>query len=203
MKKSLLAKSVVCVCLFLIFSLTEVFASPRDHGSDFFMRVSFGCGFTQTEFSDPIPMKYFGPGGGFECSIGYGVLPNLALHGSFISWLIFGPTLEVGGISEDLSGIFTLSAIGVGITYYIMPINIYISSSVGLGSLSLASEGITGETEMGPVFDVTLGKEIFVSYMGGLGVAGTYVYHSIPEAGDTEENWNGYSIGVKISYTLY
>jgi hypothetical protein len=203
MKKSLLAKSVVCVCLFLIFSLTEVFASPPNHESDFFMRASVSCGFAQTEYSDPIAMKYSGPGGGFECSIGYGVLPNLVLHGTYLAWFIFGPTLEARGFSEDISGFLDLSAFGIGITYYIMPINIYISSLVGLGSLSLTSEGFIGETEMGLVFDVTLGKEIFVSYLGGIGVAGTFGYHSIPEAGDIEEKWDGYNIGVKISYTLY
>jgi len=83
-----------------------------------------------------------------------------------------------------------------------MPANIYISPSIGMGRLVLKSGGLTGNTEMGPVFDLTLGKEWWVGGSWGLGVAGKIGCHSVRESEEMPENWNGYSLGVRFSATL-
>ena len=127
---------------------------------------------------------------------------NLALHGSLLGWTIIDPSVEVGTVSDRVNGSLILSGFGVGITYYIMPINIYISPSVGIGRLTAESGGVTGETEMGPIFDFTVGKEWWVGSSWGLGVAGTVGYHSVKESEEIPVNWSGYNLGVRFSATL-
>jgi hypothetical protein len=203
MKKHLSRKKFLFVSLIVLtLPATEAFAGARDHEGGFFLRLSAGAGYAQTEFGDPATMKYFGSCGDFNFAVGGIVLRNFAVHGSLLVWPILDPTVEAGGDSEKLSGSLTLSAVGVGITYYIMPINIYISPSAGIGRLTLELGGSTGDTEMGPIFDFTLGKEWWVGGSWGLGVAGTVGYHSVPESENIDVNWEGYSIGVRFSATL-
>ncbi|MEJ2568686.1 MAG: hypothetical protein P8Z50_07445, partial [candidate division WOR-3 bacterium] len=101
-----------------------------------------------------------------------------------------------------VNGSLILSGCGVGITYYIMPINSYISPSVGIGRLTLESGGETGDTDMGPIFDFTVGKEWWVGGSWGLGIAGAVGYHSVRDSEEVPENWRGYSLGVRFSATL-
>ncbi len=203
MKKHLLCKRLLLSSIFILaMSTTEVLAGPRDHSGGFFLRLSAGSGYAQTEFGDPATTKYSGFCGDLNFAIGAAVLSNLAVHGTLFGWSILDPTVEFGGLSGELSGNLTLSAIGVGVTYYFMPINIYISPSVSMGRLVMESGGFSGNTEMGLAFDVTLGKEWWVGGSWGLGVAGAFSYHSVQESEIIEENWNGYSIGVRFTATL-
>ncbi len=203
MKKHLLGKKVIWVSLIILaMSVTEVFAGPRDHAGGFFLRLSAGYGYAQTELGDPAIMKYYGVPGDINFAIGAVVSDNFALHGSLFGWSIMNPTLEIGGGSGEIDGYLMLSGLGVGLTYYIMPANIYISPSVGLGNLTLDAGGSTSNTEMGLMIDLTLGKEWWVGGSWGLGVAGAVGYHSVQDSEEIEENWNGYSIGVRFSATL-
>jgi len=183
-------------------SATEAFGGPRDHAGGFFLRLSAGYGYSQTELGDPGTNKYYGVSGDLNFAVGGVIFDNFALHGSLFGWSIMDPTLEVGDASGEAGGSLILSGLGVGLTYYIMPANIYISPSVGLGNLTQDSGGDTGETKMGLMLDLTLGKEWWVGGSWGLGVAGAFGYHSVQESEEIEENWNGYSIGVRFSATL-
>ncbi len=203
MKKSLFIKEYLFISfIILVVSTIEVFAGDRDHDGGFFLRLSAGSGYAQTELGDPTVMKYYGPCGDVNFAVGGVVLRNLALHGSLFGWTIIDPSLEIGTIPGEINGSLMLSGFGAGITYYIMPINIYISPSVGIGRLTLESNGQTGETEMGPFFDFTVGKEWWVGGSWGLGVAGTVGYHSVQESEEIDVNWSGYSLAVRFSATL-
>ena len=202
MEKHLSCKEFLLLAL-IAFALlsTKVLAGSRDHMGGFFLRLSAGYGYAQTEFDDPA-MKYYGVAGDLNFAVGAIVFDNFALHGSLLGWSIMNPTLESGAGSGEIDGYLTLSGVGAGFTYYIMPANIYISPSVGIGRLTLESGGITSNTEMGLMLDMTLGKEWWVGGSWGLGAAGAFGYHSIRDSEGIEENWNGYSIGVRFSATL-
>ncbi len=203
MKKNLFCKKLLLVSfIMLTVSSKKVFAGERDHEGGFFLRILAGSGYAQTELGDPATMKYFGPCGGFNFAIGGVVSKNFSVHASLLSWLIAGPAVETGESSTDLNGDLTLSAVGIGMTYYIMPINIYFSPSVGVGRLILESGGVTGDTERGPVIDLTMGKEWWVGGSWGLGVAGMVGYHSVRESEEIDVDWRGYSIGIRFSATL-
>jgi hypothetical protein len=201
MKKSLFVKSVVCIYLVMAFSVTGLYAGPRDHDGGFFLRLSTGGGYAQSEFGDPAAMKISGPGGDMNFAVGMGVLPNLSVHATIFGWLLSGPTVEIGGSVGEFPGDIMLYSLGCGVTYYIMPVNVYLSASVGAAVMSVEILGVTAETDIGPAFDVTLGKEWWVGGSWGLGVAGGFGYHSVPEQ-DVDENWSGYSLGVRFSATL-
>ena len=134
-------------------------------------------------------------------AIGGIIYPNLALHATLFGWLVDDPKLEVARASHVTTRDLNLSAFGGGLTYYIMPLNLYISGSLGSGTLSLEEPGGEGETNSGPVFDLTIGKEWWVSSRWGLGAAASFGYHSIPEKG-ADDNWSGTSFVLRFSATM-
>ena len=200
MKKQWLTKSVAWVSLILLMSVTEAFAGPRDHDGGFFLRLSGGLGTAQSEFGD-LDLKLSGLTGDFDIAIGGVVAPNLALHGTVFGWSATNPDAEVDGMSGELDGSVTVSSIGGGVTYYFMPANIYVSGSAGIAKLSVETEWGVGETDFGPSFGITLGKEWWVGSSWGLGIAGAAGYHSVPEK-DIEGNWSGFNLAVRFTATL-
>ena len=93
-------------------------------------------------------------------------------------------------------------ALGGGLTYYMMPANIYFTGSLGMGKLSYEDdEGNDSDTDMGLALDLAIGKEWWVGNSWGLGVAGSMNYHSF---GDdvVDENWEGISFGLRFSATM-
>jgi hypothetical protein len=202
MEKSFFARAAIFVCLILVLLSTDLFAGSRDHDGGFFLRLSAGTGYAQSEYADPATFKLYGVSGDMNIAVGMGVLPNLALHATLFGWSLSEPTAEVGGSSGDFPGDATLGSFGIGFTYYLMPVNMYLSGSVGFSALQVEILGaITGETDLGPAFDVTLGKEWWVGGNWGLGVAGGFGYHSVPDK-DVDENWSGYSLGIRFTATL-
>jgi hypothetical protein len=202
MRKYSFWKKVVLGSLILIVLSIEVFAGSRDHDGGFFLRLSTGAGYAQSEFGDPSTIKLYGASGDMNIAAGMGVLPNLALHATLFGWALSDPAAEVGGSSGDFPGDATVGSLGIGFTYYLMPVNVYLSGSVGFAALQVEVLGaFTGETDIGPAFDVTLGKEWWVGGSWGLGVAGTFGCHSVPDK-DVNENWSGYSLGVRFTATL-
>lgn len=57
------------------------------------------------------------------------------------------------------------------------------------------------ETDPGFAFDATVGKEWWVGGSWGLGLAGSFGYHSIPDD-VVDSNWKGPSFGLRFSATL-
>ena len=150
--------------LLLTLSSVEILrGQERDHEDGFFLRLSTGPGFAKTRLnSNNAAMKLSGETADLNFAIGGIISPNLALHATLYGWLVQDPDVEVSGISGKGSGDLDLNAFGVGLTYYFMPVNIYISGSGGLGKLSADGEENVGETKEGPVFDMTVGKEWWV-----------------------------------------
>ena len=131
-----------------------------------------------------------GLAGTFSLDIGGAVAGDLALHGRLASFVTFNPTVEVDGTdlgtAEDLSISFTL--FGIGLTYYFMPVNIYLTGVVGISGVSTTFRGETRQGSyrgLGLNFDV--GKEWWVSDNWALGVAGRLWMSSIAEDADEGE----------------
>lgn len=174
---------------------------PRTHDG-FFLRLSGGGGYASTSVNDArMELKLSGTSGDINLAIGGIVGRNLALHGTLFGWAVSDPDAEFNGLDVGKAdGDITMSAFGGGVTYYFMPANIYISPSVGLATLSFDGDQ-DGSSDSGFAIDITLAKEWWVGNSWGLGVAGAFGYHSIPD-GDIDENWSGTSFGVRFSATL-
>ena len=66
--------------------------------------------------------------------------------------------------------------IGLGITYYIMPVNIYVGGTVGIGQVVFEDErGHREGTDMGFVGNAIVGKEWWVGEDWGIGLAAQFL----------------------------
>ena len=95
----------------------------------------------------------------------------------------------------------SMSAVGAGLTYWFLPANIYVSPSLGFGTLSLQQGRNTITTDSGFALDATIGKEWWASDQWGLGFAASASYHAIPDESRVE-NWTGLGFGLRLSATM-
>lgn len=176
----------------------------------FFLRLSAGFASTETKISDATgKLKLSGSAGDVNLAVGGVIAPNLAIHGTIFGWSASDPDAEitvygVGSGSGSISGTVTMSAVGGGVTYYIMPANFYLSGSVGLARLRFDSNtsGVpNGDSDSGFALDLTAGKEWWVGRNWGLGAAGDIMIHSVPDGG-LPENWAGPSFGLRFTATM-
>lgn len=183
-------------------------AQPRDHQGGFFLRMSGGIGVANTEIEDVFPttfglfdrLRFSGTSADWNFAVGAVVTPNLVLHGTTWGWAVSDPGVEVDSPSYRADGTIAMNALGGGVTYYFMPGNIYLSGSVGIGGLNVDSQYGLGHSGIGIAFDISAGKEWWLGNTWGMGVAGGFSMHSIPDE-DLEEQWHGTSLAVRLSVT--
>jgi hypothetical protein len=200
----LVVPMALALCVTLHAGPTQAGESRTHDG--FFLRLSAGAGGAGTEVEVlDTDFEFRGTSGDINIAIGAVVASNLAIHGTLFGWSVGGPDLEVEGLgSAETDGDLTMSAFGGGLTYYFMPVNIYLSGSLGAGSLSFdgGDEDLEGESDTGIVGELTLGKEWWLGGSWGLGAAGAFGFHSIPDGGGIDENWTGTSWAIRLSATL-
>jgi hypothetical protein len=181
--------------------------AERDHEEGFFLRLAGGAGPAGSEVKvGSEKLKLDGTGVDLEIAIGGIVTPNLAVHGTIWGWMINDPDVEMNlsglpPLTGTINGDFSLSGAGAGLTYYLMPINIYLTGSLGFGRLSLDLGNISGNSDTGFSMEAAVGKEWFVSDRWGIGVAVGLTYHSLNDP-DVSQNWSGVSIPIRFTATL-
>src|SRR5262249_32894305 len=139
----------------------------------------------------------------------YTVLPNLAVHGTLWGWGLNDPDVDVSGsIGGTLPnhGIFEMTAFGAGATYYFMPLNAYVSSSIGLGAFT-GTDQLDGQSNRGFAVAVPAGKEWWVTPDWGAGAAVCYTHASADDkdlgpTGFPSGTWSGNSWGVRFTATF-
>lgn len=193
---------VLLVGLIVVPSVAQGRQIPREHEGGIFIRLSTGIAGSSTSIEEAGEKTEFTEGGGtHNLAIGGMTWQNVALHATAFGWVVRDPRIEVNGVDQGrFNGSAGLNALGGGVTWYIMPVNIYISGSAGFGWLSV-TQNYTRSTAVGIAFDLTVGKEWWVSDRWGLGVAVGANGHSIPVEG-IDGNWEGGSIGVRFSATF-
>jgi len=188
--------------------LVQAGSAPRCHDG-FFLRWCAGPGYASTslDFEDPrhATVEYDDFSGDSNLAIGVIVVNNLALHGTLWGWVMRHPNLSLDGdeLLENIDGNLSMGAFGLGITYYFMPSNLYVTGSVGVGQSSLHTDAfdLAFNSDYGPVLDVGLGKEWWVSHNWGLGLTGAFGFHSVEDEFNPE-NWNGINFAVRLSATF-
>jgi hypothetical protein len=192
----------VIIVLVALLAVPAVMAQPRSQDSGFFLRLSAGGGTVSTSIEEGgVEEEFSGTAGDVNFAVGGIVSPNLAIHGSLFGWLISDPDYSVNGATVGVANLdVDVSAFGAGLTFYFMPANLYVSSSLGFGKMSFDGGGVTVETDTGVIVDFTVGKEWWVGDSWGIGVAGGFSYHSIPVDG-AEENLTGTSFAIRFTAT--
>jgi hypothetical protein len=191
------------VALVLASGLRAEAGAPREHDG-FFLRLSAGGGTARSEVDVPGgKAQLSGATGDVNIAIGGIAARNLAIHGTIFGWLVSDPDVEIASVgtgtltNTDLD----LTGYGAGLTYYIMPANVYLSASAGAAKLTSDSPGADFESDTGFIGEFALGKEWWVGSSWGLGVSGAAGIHSIPDGG-VDKNWKGASFALRFSATL-
>ncbi len=147
----------------------------------FLLRYQLGIGVGNLERNID---KISGGGGGFSTlQLGYSLNSNWAVHGGLSYAVITGNYNDRSG--ELIYAEYTTFMPTLGISFYIMPINIYISPELHFaGSGTITSDTfqtadgesleLDGDLESGTGFGLRIGKEWWVNPDLGLGVAFFY-----------------------------
>lgn len=169
---------------------------PKDH-TGFFLRLAGGGGYVSTGEEDQgVDVNFSGFAGDFTIAIGGCVSENLALHGTFFGWSLSNPDVELGSFSAEADGDLSMNGWGGGITYYVMPANVYLSGTLGAATLSASGDDFNDNTsDLGFAADFSVGKEWWVGNSWGLGLAGMFGFHTIEDA-------TGYEVGLRFSATF-
>jgi len=126
-------KIVAIICLSLLFAPGVFSQSSGVHEHDgFFLRLLGGPSYSnQTYNNAPSDMKVYGVSSSFVLQVGGTIAENLVAFGEGSGFVITNPSIDIG--SETYETEDTKSSgfgFGGGMTYYIMPANIYFTASV-------------------------------------------------------------------------
>jgi hypothetical protein len=172
----------------LIAALLAAVSGPSHHG--FFLRMDLDAGYHDTSGGST---TVDGPGAGFGISIGGNVADNLALFGTF-----------AGSGSSGESTRAAHGILGVGLTYYFMPANVFLSGAVGFAGMRITLNDVDYDSDAGFGGRFGVGKEWFVSDSWGLGVAG-YFDFAVAKQKDVPNppTWWSFAPLVAFSATFY
>ena len=130
---------------------------------------------------------------------------NLILFGNFFLSVADSPDVTISaGATSSSSGSATLGGFGVGLTYYFMPVNIYLSGALAAMIFEMddndGNKVFTSDAGLG--FQGMVGKEWWVSPEWGLGVAGELTVASMKDKDNSSITWTGSSFSLVFSSTF-
>jgi hypothetical protein len=162
----------------------QVYApAPYNHDNGLMLRLTLGGGYTVAPDRGSDERIH---GGSFiyNAAIGAAILPNVVLEGDAFGLFALSPNVTSSGTTIDAGGdvAFLAAGIGAGLTFWIMPHNIYISGAVGFALAQIETNGVvTSETQIGVGFNAMIGKEWWISRSLGLGIAAQSMYMTLPD----------------------
>jgi hypothetical protein len=208
----------VCVVLLFVAAFSNPGRACADHSEThdgFFLRLSTGIGFASVKGDSDNSGTFKGATGQGSIAVGGMIVDNLAIHADFFATTLFNPDYEINGTTSSTPNNFEVAmraaTVGAGLTYYFMPVNLYLTASLGIAyvstEVSYTSGGVsfknTYESETGLGLNVMLGKEWWITDNWGLGVAGQLIYFNIPvkDKDSASDNFSGASFGALFSAT--
>lgn len=161
---------------------------PHTHDG-FFLRLSLGFGYESLSMEDDegTTVDLSGFGGGSSIGIGGMVAQNLAVNADLFASTVVSPTVSQDGeeLGEAEDSSVSLVGLGVGVTYWVMPLNLYLAGAIGIGQASISVEGTTFEADWGLAVNALVGKEFWVGDEWGIGVAAQLIWSNVPTEVDT------------------
>lgn len=106
---------------------------------------------------------------------------------------ISSPEVEVNGVSYSTSTDVSLSenTYGAGLTYYMMPQNIYVGATLGMGNYTVSdgNSNSTTRTDYGISTAIRVGKQWWISrkWALGIGLIGSYTSLTNKDSGIQEK----------------
>jgi hypothetical protein len=189
----------------------------KTHQHDgFYLRLSVGIGGGVISGDghvasgvDEVALSSFGIGS--SIGLGFALIPNLILHLDLSFASFFNSDVDVDGddqgaaayadpglgVGEDQQ----LVGLGIGMTYYFMPANIYLSGSLGIGRVVFEDDdGDRGASSVGLAGNLMLGKEWWVANDWGIGIAAQLLLLSVEDDLLNDVNAAALSVLFSASY---
>jgi len=172
----------VFILSFVLFGFSNINAQDGFHQHDG-LYLSMSAGPLFGGVNDDLgsySMKMSGTGAEFDFKIGGAIKENLILHATITSSTLPGPTIKMSdNTSIKASDNMTVGEVmlGGGLTYYLMPSNVFLSSSIGIGNFSIIDNNDNTNnvsTQRGFSMQLKVGKEWWISKNWGFGVGLTY-----------------------------
>lgn len=150
-------------------------------------RLALGAGYLSSNESIPLgDLTISGLALNSNLALGGYIAPNLALHFTFWNGIAIDPNVTLGsstGVAYNAS--LVASAFGVGATYFFVPVDFYVSASLGVSVLAVERTTrttiITARTGLGWALNLALGKQFMVTPNVGLGIGGQLSFQSNPD----------------------
>jgi hypothetical protein len=188
-------------------------ARSNDHtGVMLRLAVGIGAGAIAQESGDT-DTTYRGGAGLSSIAIGGSVAPNFALGADFFGFGLSNPDVYIEDTRVGSAGntTYRMSAVGLNGTYYVMPANLYLSGSLGLGVNTVtrytgyANRYTTSRStsDAGLACAFMVGKEWKVSREWGLGLAGQLMIAGSKDSELMDTSYGNAAFGVLFSATYF
>jgi hypothetical protein len=200
-------------CVFLLCSASVLCQDGIHEHDGLFLRMLLGAGYAELAEENVMgsDLKLSGATVPFRIQLGGKLFKNFIAYGEFGFASQTNPEMEWMGHSESSSDMtVSVGDLGFGITYYLMPVNIYLSLSGLYSSVQLEYNNTESESEIdfenGNGINLMVGKEWWVGPQWALGVA-LYGYYSDMHVQTSIDGINyefftrNYSVGVMLSAT--
>jgi hypothetical protein len=202
------------LCIFLLCSASVLCQDGIHEHDGFFLRMLLGAGYAELVEKNVMgsDLKFSGITVPFRFQLGGNLFKNFIAYGEFGFASQTNPELEWSGHSGSTSDVtVSVGDLGFGITYYLMPVNIYFSLSGLYSSVQLEYNDTKSESEIdfenGNGINVMVGKEWWLGPQWTLGFA-LYGYYSDMHVQTSIEGINyeyftrNFSVGVMLSATF-
>jgi len=180
----------------------ETPATGAETHEGFFARVAVGAGWGMDTVKDDAQdeAKVTGAANTSSVAVGYVLGNNLALHGSFFHATMINPETSKAGDAVDGGAKYLATGFGVGLTYYIMPANIYLSASLDIAVLKATIGPLEFTSRAGFGADLLVGKEWWILDELGIGLALQAIFVSVPSQFDTNHATFGIAGLLSLTY---
>lgn len=169
----------------------------------FFFRLDIGVGYLNSSTPSRSASGVAAP---FGLAIGGAVTENLILAAE--AWAsATSPSVTENGttVNTGTSGL-AVGALGLNVTYYLMPANIYFSLTPSFTALGLSGNFYGGsfaevDSHSGFGMKFAAGKEWWVSDHWGVGLAVEFIFSTNKDSGTNPPTWTTIGGGLKFSAT--
>jgi hypothetical protein len=179
-------------------------AQGASHQHDgFFFRPELGVAYLKSSASQQgNDFAVYGGAADLSVAVGGAVAENLILAAHLYSTAASNPDVELNGVKGSTSDT-TNGLVGIGpqITYYFMPVNLYLSGTLALTRIVTKSNGVEGKTDFGLGARFAVGKEWWVSDNWGLGIAAHLGLSSNKDQGAGAPTVGTWTSGISFSAT--
>lgn len=206
-----LSRPFLTVCALVLPALIATSSSsaransqPQTHDG-FLFRLTLGLGYQGWSVSDGVGTQIELSGFGLSSSISLGgvVAENIAIHGDFFGLAAVSPNASVNGedVGEATDSSISLTGLSAGATYWVMPLNLYLSASLGLAKASIEVEGDDTSADWGFGVRAMIGKEWWVADEWGIGLMAELTWANVPvESEDASSSYLGFNVGASLTF---